>query len=66
MPRLERFFHYRNLDVPTLKELCRRWAPTVADGFSQTSTPLAMGDIRDSVEELRYYRRHCIGMSGNG
>lgn len=66
MPRLERFFHYRNLDVSTLKELCRRWAPTVADGFSKTSTHLAMDDIRDSVEELRYYRRHFIGMSENG
>ncbi len=66
MPRLEQFFHYRNLDVSTLKELCRRWAPAVAAGFCKTSTHLAMDDIRDSVEELRYYRRHFIGMSENG
>lgn len=66
MPRLERFFHYRNLDVSTLKELCRRWAPQVAGGFTKASTHLALDDIRDSVEELRYYRRHFIGMSENG
>lgn len=60
MPELERHFHYRNLDVSTLKELCTRWAPSVAKGFSKGSTHLALDDIRDSVVELRYYREHFI------
>ncbi|MGQ0621882.1 MAG: oligoribonuclease [Panacagrimonas sp.] len=61
MPQLERYFHYRNLDVSTLKELCQRWAPEIAKGFSKASTHLALDDIRDSVTELRYYRQHFIG-----
>jgi oligoribonuclease len=56
MPRLERHFHYRNLDVSTLKELARRWAPGVAKGFAKESAHTALSDIRDSIEELRYYR----------
>lgn len=56
MPELEAFFHYRHLDVSTLKELARRWAPEVARGFSKNSSHLAMDDIRDSIEELSYYR----------
>lgn len=60
MPELERFFHYRNLDVSTLKELARRWAPAVADGFHKESKHLALDDIRDSIEELRYYREHLF------
>ena len=60
MPRLERYFHYRNLDVSTVKELCKRWAPEVAGGFTKESTHLAMDDIRDSVAELQYYRAHFI------
>ncbi len=56
MPQLERFFHYRNLDVSTLKELARRWAPEVAAGFQKASTHLALDDVRDSVRELEYYR----------
>jgi oligoribonuclease len=56
MPRLERFFHYRNLDVSTLKELARRWAPDVAAGIAKQSAHLALADIRESIEELRYYR----------
>lgn len=60
MPALERHFHYRNLDVSTLKELCLRWAPAVAKGFTKESAHLAMSDIRDSVAELRYYREHFI------
>ena len=60
MPELERFFHYRNLDVSTLKELARRWAPEVAAGFHKQSTHLALQDIRDSIEELRYYREHLF------
>ncbi|HWU68366.1 MAG TPA: oligoribonuclease [Stenotrophobium sp.] len=60
MPALEKFFHYRNLDVSTLKELCGRWAPQIAKGYSKHSRHLAMDDIRDSVDELRYYREHFI------
>jgi oligoribonuclease len=60
MPALERHFHYRNLDVSTLKELCQRWAPEIAAGFSKQSSHLALDDIRDSVNELRYYRTHFI------
>jgi oligoribonuclease len=60
MPELERFFHYRNLDVSTLKELARRWAPAVADGFSKESKHLALDDIRDSIEELQHYREHLF------
>lgn len=60
MPKLERHFHYRNLDVSTLKELCARWAPQVMGGFTKESTHLALDDIRDSVAELRYYREHFI------
>ncbi|MGH8460374.1 MAG: oligoribonuclease [Stenotrophobium sp.] len=64
MPSLERMFHYRNLDVSTLKELCHRWAPTVAKGFNKHSSHLALDDIRDSVAELRYYREHFIRLQG--
>jgi oligoribonuclease len=60
MPELERFFHYRNLDVSTLKELARRWAPEVAAGFRKESTHLALQDIRDSIEELRFYREQLF------
>ena len=60
MPNLEQFFHYRNLDVSTLKELAARWAPTVRDGFQKESSPLAMDDIRDSIAELQHYREHFI------
>jgi len=56
MPALEKFFHYRNLDVSTLKELARRWAPDVLAGLQKTSKHLALEDIRESIEELRYYR----------
>lgn len=60
MPELEDFFHYRNLDVSTLKELARRWAPGVYKGFSKESSHLAMDDIRDSIAELRHYREHFL------
>jgi oligoribonuclease len=60
MPALEAFFHYRNLDVSTLKELARRWAPQVAKGFHKDSRHLALEDIRDSIAELRYYREHLL------
>jgi oligoribonuclease len=56
MPRLERFFHYRNLDVSTVKELARRWAPEVNKGFTKESAHTALSDVRDSIAELRYYR----------
>ncbi len=58
MPRLERYFHYRNLDVSTLKELARRWAPTVLEGVRKQASHTALSDVRDSIEELRHYRRH--------
>jgi len=60
MPELERFFHYRNLDVSTIKELARRWAPSVAAGFQKSSTHLALDDVRESVRELEYYRAHLF------
>lgn len=60
MPELESFFHYRNLDVSTLKELVRRWQPSLLEGFTKKGAHLAMDDIRDSIRELEYYRRHCL------
>ena len=60
MPKLEAFFHYRNLDVSTLKELCRRWKPELIAGFKKHQLHTALADIRESVEELRYYREHFI------
>lgn len=60
MPDLEDFFHYRNLDVSTLKELARRWAPEVYNGFVKESNHLAMDDIKDSINELKYYRDNFI------
>jgi oligoribonuclease len=60
MPELERYFHYRNLDVSTLKELAQRWAPEVARGFMKQSTHLALDDVRDSIRELQYYREHLF------
>jgi oligoribonuclease len=64
MPRLERYFHYRNLDVSTIKELARRWSPDIAKGLSKASTHTALSDIRESVEELRYYRRFMGPLAG--
>ncbi len=60
MPQLERFFHYRNLDVSTVKELARRWAPAVLDGVKKSGAHLALDDIRDSVSELRHYREQFV------
>lgn len=62
MPALEVFFHYRNLDVSTLKELASRWAPEVLEGFKKESNHLAMDDIRDSIEELKYYRKVILSI----
>ena len=64
MPRLERYFHYRNLDVSTIKELARRWAPDVAQGFSKTSAHTALSDVIDSIAELAYYRPYLGRLSG--
>jgi oligoribonuclease len=61
MPQLEAWFHYRNLDVSTVKELARRWAPAVARGFVKRSAHTALADILESIEELRYYRGRFIG-----
>ncbi|MGQ7816989.1 oligoribonuclease [Metapseudomonas furukawaii] len=58
MPKLEAYFHYRNLDVSTVKELAARWAPAVRDGVRKSSSHLAMDDIRDSIAELKHYREH--------
>lgn len=66
MPELERFFHYRNLDVSTLKELARRWAPAVADGFVKQGTHLAHADIHESIRELRHYRARLLAPAWQG
>ena len=60
MPQLEQFFHYRNVDVSTIKELCRRWKPELISGFKKHQMHTALADILESVEELRYYREHFI------
>ncbi|MFK0313328.1 oligoribonuclease [Pseudomonas sp. NPDC090233] len=60
MPALESYFHYRYLDVSTLKILAKRWAPKVADDFKKGSTHLALDDIRESIAELRHYREHFL------
>ena len=60
MPELEAFFHYRNLDVSSVKELVRRWKPQIMEGFSKQSKHQAMDDIKDSINELKYYREHFI------
>jgi len=62
MPRLEAYFHYRNLDVSSLKELAKRWAPKVEKSFRKKSSHLAMDDIKDSIRELEHYRSHFIKM----
>jgi oligoribonuclease len=60
MPELERYFHYRNLDVSTLKELAKRWAPSVYSSYQKSSTHLALDDIRDSIRELQHYRDNFL------
>ena len=66
MPRLEAYFHYRNIDVSTLKELCRRWNPALLDGFSKRGAHTALADIEESVAELAYYRRFMGALGGAG
>lgn len=65
MPRVEKHFHYRNLDVSTIKELARRWAPQVASGVSKQSAHTALSDVRDSIAELRHYRQFMGPLGGN-
>ncbi|PPE65447.1 oligoribonuclease [Caldimonas caldifontis] len=60
MPQLEAFFHYRNLDVSTLKELARRWKPEVLGGFKKAQKHTALADIHESIDELLYYREHLL------
>jgi oligoribonuclease len=60
MPELEAWFHYRNLDVSTLKILMQRWRPELEAGFNKTGTHLALDDIRESIDEMRYYREHFL------
>ena len=62
MPSLEDFFHYRNLDVSTLKELARRWKPAIIDGFKKAQKHTAMADIHESIDELAYYREHFLSL----
>lgn len=64
MPDLEKYFHYRNLDVSTIKELAKRWAPALAEGFIKTPAHLALEDVRDSIRELQYYRNHFFAIIG--
>jgi len=66
MPSLEKFFHYRNLDVSTLKELARRWAPGLTGGFVKQGEHKALADIQESIRELAYYRRQLFAAPYNG
>ena len=62
MPELEAYFHYRNIDVSSIKELVKRWQPEMLDGFSKQGTHLALDDIRESIAELAYYRQHVFSI----
>jgi oligoribonuclease len=62
MPKLEEFFHYRNLDVSTLKELAKRWKPGIMGGFKKAQAHTAMADIIESIDELAYYREHLLSL----
>lgn len=66
MPRLEAFFHYRNIDVSTLKELARRWRPEVMEAFRKRQQHSALADVHESIDELEHYRRHFIRLDGPG
>jgi oligoribonuclease len=65
MPSLEKFFHYRNLDVSTIKELARRWAPEVHGALQKTAAHTALSDVHDSIAELRHYRAYMGTLGGN-
>jgi len=60
MPKLEAFFHYRNLDVSTLKELAKRWRPEILSGFKKAQAHTALADVHESIDELAYYREHFL------
>ncbi|MFZ5483755.1 MAG: oligoribonuclease [Pseudomonadota bacterium] len=60
MPQLEAYFHYRNLDVSTLKELAKRWKPGIMDGFKKANSHTALADIMESIDEMKYYREHFV------
>ncbi len=62
MPELESFFHYRNLDVSTLKELAKRWKPSALEGFKKAQAHTALADIHESIDELVYYRQHFLAL----
>ncbi|QPG05389.1 oligoribonuclease [Salinimonas marina] len=62
MPQLEAYFHYRSIDVSTIKELARRWKPEILDGFTKKGVHLALDDIRESIEEMKYYREHVFSI----
>ncbi|MCB1583025.1 MAG: oligoribonuclease [Marinicella sp.] len=64
MPQLENYFHYRQIDVSSIKELIRRWNPQLLDGFSKTGQHLALADIEESIKELRYYRQFMGEIAG--
>ena len=64
MPRLEAFFHYRNIDVSTLKELARRWRPEVVDAFTKQQAHTALADVHESIDELAHYRERFIRLHG--
>ena len=64
MPALETYFHYRYIDVSTIKELAKRWQPEILNGFSKAGSHLAMDDIKESIAELAYYREHFFDFSG--
>lgn len=66
MPTLEDYFHYRNIDVSSVKELVRRWRPEVMDGFKKQGTHQALVDIQESIAELRYYREKVFKIWPNG
>ncbi len=66
MPKLEQFFHYRNLDVSTLKELAKRWNPEVFNGVKKNNKHIALDDIKDSIEELQFYREHFLIVTKTG
>lgn len=64
MPKLENYFHYRQIDVSSIKELIRRWNPQLLDGFSKTGQHLALADVEESIKELKYYRQFMGQISG--
>ena len=65
MPQLEAYFHYRNLDVSTLKELAKRWKPSALEGFKKANAHTAMADIRESIAELAHYRATLLNLEEN-